>query len=411
MSGCMFDLLREIVQTFSNNKLRTTLTGFAVAWGIFMLIVLLGMSRGVYNSFNAGFISQGANTMQIWSGITSMPYEGMKEGRYVSIKQDDMEVLLSQNANGVEAVTAEINSRGGANVSTTRDYIDNGYLGVYPDKAVERAIDVSHGRFINSKDMELRRKVMVVNRKNAELLFGNIDNVLGRQVECKGLAFTIVGVYEHDWDETNYIPYSTAQMLNAYKKDVNSITVTAKNVTTLEDGEALEKDIRRTLGRKNHFNPEDPSAVWIWNKFTNYIKMNDGLSMLNMAVWVIGFFTMLTGIVGVSNIMFVSVKERTHEIGIRRAIGAKPRSILSQVILESVSITTLFGYMGIFMGICATELLTKVFADVEFVKDPTVDINIAVQVTIVLIIAGAIAGIFPAMKALKVRPVEALRTE
>lgn len=405
----MFDLLHEIVQTLSNNKLRTTLTGFAVAWGIFMLIVLLGMSRGVYNSFNAGFVSQGANTMQIWSGITSMPYDGLKEGRFVPRKEDDMSVIKSQNANGVESVTAEIS--GIANVSTTRDYISNGYLGVFPDKAVERAIDVSYGRFINSNDMELRRKVMVINRKNAELLFGKVDDVLGRQVECKGLSFTIVGVYEHDWDDTNYIPYSTAQMLNAYKNEVNSITVSTKNITTLDEGEAFEQEIRKTLGRKNRFNPEDPSAVWIWNKFTNYMKMNAGLSMLNMAVWVIGFFTMLTGIVGVSNIMFVSVKERTHEIGIRRAIGAKPRSILLQVILESVSITTLFGYMGIFMGICATELLAKVFATVDFVKDPTVDISIAVQVTIVLIVAGAIAGIFPAMKALKVRPVEALRTE
>ncbi|MDE6450170.1 MAG: FtsX-like permease family protein, partial [Muribaculaceae bacterium] len=208
-----------------------------------------------------------------------------------------------------------------------------------------------------------------------------------------------------------YIPYTTARMLNGFAEDINSIVVEVQDMKTIQQGEQLEKAVRGTIAREHEFDPSDESAVWIWNRFTNHMQMSNGLGILDMAVWIIGIFTMLSGIIGVSNIMFVSVKERTHEIGIRRAIGAQPHSILTQIIMESVFITGLFGYIGVVFGIAVTELLDVIFADADFLKNPTVTVSIALQVTLVLVIAGSLAGLFPALKALKVKPVEALRTE
>ncbi len=197
---------------------------------------------------------------------------------------------------------------------------------------------------------------------------------------------------------------------------VNNITVKLKDVRTLEESENAEKGFRSTLGRQHTFADDDSGALWIWNRFSDYLTTSSAMGVLGMAVWIIGLLTMLSGIVGVSNIMFVSVRERTHEIGVRRAIGAKPRSILRQIILESVAITTLFGYVGIVFGVLAAQGIAALTAGDgegghQILKDPTVDLAIAFQVTLVLIIAGALAGLFPAMKSLKIKPVEALRDE
>ena len=200
-------------------------------------------------------------------------------------------------------------------------------------------------------------------------------------------------------------------MITGNDGKIGQLEVDVKDISTMEEGEDVERDVRRTLAQIHDFDPDDTSAVWIWNRFTQHLQMGSGLRILDLAIWIIGLFTMLSGIVGVSNIMFVSVRERTHEIGIRRAIGAKPRNILTQIISESVAITALFGYIGIFFGILVTEGLKVAFASFDAIKDPTVDIAIAIQVTGVLVAAGALAGLFPALKALKVKPVEALRTE
>lgn len=195
------------------------------------------------------------------------------------------------------------------------------------------------------------------------------------------------------------------------KDDVGALTVNLRNVRTAEDGSRAEEGIRQTLAQTHNFDPADESAVWIANRFNNSLQSQTAMGILNTAVWILGMLTLLTGVVGISNIMFVSVRERTHEIGIRRAIGAKPRAILTQVIAESVAITVLFGYIGIVFGTAVSQLLAMVLSSVEFLKNPTVSLSIAVEVTVVLVIAGALAGLFPAMRALKVKPVEALRDE
>ncbi len=405
----MFDLISEIAQTLRNNKLRTALTGFAVAWGVFMLIVLLGMTRGVINSFNDGRMSQGANIISVWGGQTSMPYKGYKEGRSVELKEADLRTLEIENAGNVSAATSILYKTGV--ISTPKDYISTGYNGVYPSALEDRGLNLVAGRFINGRDLEMKRKVIVLTKKNSEVLFDDSTKVLGGRVICEGLSFNVVGIIDPEFGQDSYIPFTTAMMLDGNSGKVSRIDVNLKNVKTMEDGEEVEKDIRSTLARQHEFNPEDQSGVWVWNRFTQHLTMDTAMSILDMVIWLIGIFTMLSGIVGVSNIMFVSVRERTHEIGIRRAIGARPRNILVQILTESVAITALFGYIGIFFGILVTELLNRLFSESDFLKNPTIDISIAVKVTLVLIVAGCLAGLFPALKALKVKPVEALRDE
>ncbi|MEE0979477.1 MAG: ABC transporter permease [Muribaculaceae bacterium] len=406
----MFDLISEILQTLRNNKLRTALTGFSVAWGIFMLIVLLGMSRGVFNSFNSHMGGQGANSITVWGNATSKPYHGYEEGRKISLRDRDMDAVYTANSQTVEGVSS-VRNAGSAIITTPWDYVASGYTGVDPKLIDRRGFTMHSGRFLNDMDLKNQRKVIVLEKRNADVLFPDSTKIIGGKVVCNGLSFTVIGVFQSDFERTSYIPFTTAMMLTGNDGKIGQLEVDLKNISTIEEGEAVEQDIRNTLAKIHDFDPDDKSALWIWNRFTNHLQMGNGLNILNMAIWIIGLFTMLSGIVGVSNIMFVSVRERTHEIGIRRAIGAKPRNILTQIISESVAITSIFGYIGIFFGILVTELLKVAFANSEGIKDPTVDIAIAIQVTLVLIVAGALAGLFPSLKALKVKPVEALRTE
>lgn len=405
----MFDLINEIWQTMRTNKLRTALTGLAVAWGIFMLIILLGISKGVLTSFQSSSLAQNPNKINVYPGNTSMPYKGLKEGRYIQLRDRNLDEIKNDNPNDVASATAEMNQSG--TISTPLDYIATSYSGVFPGTEKMLQLPMIYGRFINEKDLNDMRKVIVLNKKDAETLFKNIGSSIGKTVDVNGIAFTLVGIYEHEWRSGTFIPYTTARALSGFDDKVYSIQVDIKGVKNMEDAERVERNIKSTLAKYNQFDPDDESAVWMWNRFSSYLNSQEAAGVLNTAMWVIGLLTLITGIVGVSNIMFVSVRERTHEIGIRRAIGARPHNILLQVIIESVAMTTLFGYIGILLGTIGNEIMAQVFADGDFIKDPRVDLSLAIEVTVVLIVSGALAGIFPAMRALKIRPVEALRTE
>ena len=267
------------------------------------------------------------------------------------------------------------------------------------------------GRFINERDMASKAKVMVLPKSIAEQLFPpDASKALGSRLSYKGLSFQVVGVTD-GWERNIYVPFSTARILNGSKDRIDNMSVLLKDLSTEEEGEAAEQKIRETLAAAHDFDPDDKSAVWIWNQFTSGLKGLAAMNILNISIWILGLLTLISGVVGISNIMFVSVRERTHEIGIRRAIGARPAAILVQILAESVAITTLFGYIGIVLGTAAAALLDHLFGDTDFLSNPTVNISIALQVTVVLIVAGALAGLFPALKALKVKPVEALRDE
>lgn len=406
----MFDLVREIGQTLRNNRLRTVLTGISVSWGIFMLIVLLGASRGVTNYFEYAMSSQSNNVISFWSGVTSMPYKGYKDGRYIGLKSSDIDAILHDNPGKVSNVIA-FASVDTARISTSLDVLTNGFEAVYPGAQATNGIEMSHGRFINERDIADARRVIVLAAKNARLLFGSDSLAVGKTVQSLGLAWTVAGVYDHRWRSQSMVPYTAYKAVTGNTDEAYELDVTVEGLETEADGKAAEKSIRTTLAQRHEFHPDDPNAVWVWNSFTSYLTNKAANRYLELAVWVIGIFTLLTGIVGVSNIMFVSVRERTHEIGIRRAIGAKPRSVLAQILAESVAVTAIFGYIGIVAGTFVLQIIASVIGDVEGFRNPTVDMSIAVKVTVALIVAGAVAGLFPALKAIKVKPVEALRDE
>lgn len=405
----MIDLIKEIYQTVSTNKLRTILTGIAVTWGIFMLIVLLSVARGVTTDFERDMVENNTASIDIWSGRTTKPYNGNREGRRIRLKDNDLRVVPQENPEYVEEVISEIN--GGSTLSTGRESVGAGYKGVYPGRFRGDEMDeLQDGRYINQRDMDEKAKVIVLSKNYAEQLFPpDGKNAVGQRVNCNGLSFKVIGVYNSPRERDCYIPFTTARMMASDREDLGSMTVTLKNVKTEEDGKTAEGDIRETLAREHDFDVKDENAVHIWNSFTQTLKISQAMGILDMGVWVLGVLTLLTGIVGISNIMFVTVKERTHEIGIRRAIGAKPRQILTQFIAESVAITVTFGYIGIVLGTAFTQLLSTAIGDM--MKNATVSLTIALEVTLVLVVAGALAGLAPALKALKVKPVEALSEE
>lgn len=405
----MIDLLREIGQTLRNNRLRTTLTGVAVAWGIFMLIVLLGAARGVVNSFNDSMNETSTNTIVFWGGYTSQPCRGYKEGRQITLKGGDADALMRRN-HDVSKVAA-FASVDTAKIASERGVVSGGFQAVFEDAVREDHLEMLAGRFINGRDIAEGRRVLVLSDRDASQLFADAGSAVGKTVRCMGLAWTVAGVFTHPWRTQSYAPYTTYKAVTGNNDNAYQLTVTVENLRTEEDGEAAESALRATLGTEHGFAAEDNSAVWTWNRFISYLSNMQAMTYLNLAVWVIGIFTLLSGIVGVSNIMFVSVRERTHEIGIRRAIGAKPRSILVQILAESVAITAIFGYIGVFLGMVVLQVLSMFLGDSNGFKNPTVDISIALQVTVALIVAGALAGLFPALKAIKVKPVEALRDE
>ena len=269
--------------------------------------------------------------------------------------------------------------------------------------------------------MEEERKVIVLHKKTVETLFPH-QHPIGKYVNANGVAYQIVGIYEdqNSFSPSALAPFTTIQAVYAKGDSIDNITFTTQGLTSEGDNERFEADYRRVLGGQKLFDPTDDGAIWIWNRFTQYLQQQTATQILHIAIWVIGIFTLLSGIVGVSNIMLITVRERTHEFGIRKALGAKPMSILWLIISESVAITTFFGYLGMVAGIAVTEYMNVVAGkqtmdmgvfSMTFFENPTVDLSVAIEATLTLIIAGTFAGLFPALKAVRIRPIEALRAE
>lgn len=405
----MLSLIHEIAQSLRTNRTRTVLTGIAVAWGIFMLIILLGASRGVVNSFEYNMSSRPLNTFKIWGGRTSLPYRGYKDGRWIQLKGSDIGAIEKDNPN-VSKVTAYA-SVDTTTIVTPKGRVSGGFKALFPDAVKSEKYEIKYGRSLNDRDMAECRRVMIISEKKVTELFNSPEEAIGKTVKCLGLAWTVVGVYSHDWDNQTLAPYTSYKAVTGNDDQAYSLEAVVDGMRNESDAQEAEKGIRASLAAAHEFHPEDPGAIWVWNRFEQYLQSQQGMDYLTLAVWVIGLLTLLTGIVGVSNIMFVSVRERTHEIGIRRAIGARPSQILTQILAESVSITALFGYIGVFLGIALLAVIDHLFGNSDGFRHPQVNITIAIEVTIALITAGAIAGLFPALKAIKVKPVEALRDE
>lgn len=422
----MHDLLTEIWESVRRNKLRTTLTGFSVAWGIFMIIVLLGAGNGLMNSFNQDSEGFATNTMEIYPSVTSQPYKGYKQGRFMTLTEQDMTLLARQFPDIIDQVTTSV-SRSGFTLSYGKKYLNNMSLnGTFPGQLHMNRIDILAGRFINNLDIAQKRKVVVITHMLAKnLLEGKTDYkaVIGRKIKVGNLVFTIVGVrhaYENRDDRDLYIPYTTARAIFGMNNDLDLIAFTFNGLETEAENEAFELRLKQILNARHSAAPDDESAYYIWNQFTQNMQMNKGRKILNTGLWIVGLFTLLGGIVGVSNIMLITVKERTHEFGIRKAIGAGPGNITKLIIAESVGITALFGYIGMVLGMIACLIMDRtigqetmdVFGDsMRLLVNPTVGLSEAIKSTVVLVIAGTVAGLFPAVKAARVRPIEALRAD
>ena len=416
-------LLSEVWSTSKRNKLRTSLTGFAVAWGIFMLIFLLGAGNGLINAQLQQSTRFLANSMRVFPGETSKAYKGLKEGR--SITLNDRDILISNQTYGqyVDDVGGRLEQYN-VNINYGDNYVaSQSLVGVAPTHPKIDKTEMIAGRFINEIDMKDQRKNVVLSRSQAKELSKDYRSLVGKNVKISNLNFQVVGIYKDDESRNNtdaFIAYSTIKTIYAKGDDAGSLEFTIKNLKTKEDNEQFEKNYRASINNNHQAAPDDDRTIWLWNRYMDNIQMNQGIAIMQTALWIVGLFTLLSGIVGVSNIMLITVKERTREFGVRKAIGAKPWSILKLIITESIIITSFFGYIGMVCGVAANEIMdatighttvdTGLFKAAMFVN-PTVGLGTCIGATIAIVIAGTIAGLIPAIKAARIRPIEALRAE
>ena len=419
----MRELIKEIWSTSKRNKLRTSLTGFAVAWGIFMLIFLLGAGNGLINAQLQQSTRFLANSMRVFPGETSKAYKGLKEGR--SITLNDRDILISNKTYGqyVDDVGGRLEQYN-VNINYGDNYVaSQSLVGVAPTHPKIDKTELIAGRFINEIDMKEQRKNVVLSRSQAKELCKDYRSLVGKNVKISNLNFQVVGIYKDDESRNNtdaFIAYSTIKTIYAKGDDAGSLEFTIKNLKTQEDNEQFEKNYRASINNNHQAAPDDDRTIWLWNRYMDNIQMNQGIAIMQTALWIVGLFTLLSGIVGVSNIMLITVKERTREFGVRKAIGAKPWSILKLIITESIIITSFFGYIGMVCGVAANEIMdatighttvdTGLFKAAMFVN-PTVGLGTCIGATIAIVIAGTIAGLIPAIKAARIRPIEALRAE
>lgn len=419
----MRELIKEIWSTSKRNKLRTSLTGFAVAWGIFMLIFLLGAGNGLINAQLQQSTRFLANSMRVFPGETSKAYKGLKEGR--SITLNDKDILISNKTYGqyVDDVGGRLEQYN-VNINYGDNYVaSQSLVGVAPTHPKIDKTELIAGRFINEIDMKDQRKNVVLSRSQAKELCKDYRSLVGKNVKISNLNFQVVGIYKDDESRNNtdaFIAYSTIKTIYAKGDDAGSLEFTIKNLKTREDNKQFEKNYRASINNNHQAAPDDERTIWLWNRYVDNIQMNQGIAIMQTALWIVGLFTLLSGIVGVSNIMLITVKERTREFGVRKAIGAKPWSILKLIITESIIITSFFGYIGMVCGVAANEIMdatighttvdTGLFKAAMFVN-PTVGLGTCIGATITIVIAGTIAGLIPAIKAARIRPIEALRAE
>ena len=420
----MRDIFIEILTTIKHNRLRTALTGFSVAWGIFILIVLLGAGNGLINATMGNSSHYLSTSMVVSGGATPKAYDGLGENRDVQLNDKDFNITSKGFPNNVESVGAELSQQGETLVNGS-DYTTGINLsGVYPNDVDINKRTMICGRFINELDLKERRKSIVISSDMAkELLPQSPLSLNGQMIRTTTLAFRVVGIYESQKNSMGndaFIPFTTFRAIYNKGDKTGNIVFSFSNLNSEAENEAFESDYRARINRQHRAAPDDESAIWIWNRFTQALSMDTATGLLRTALWVIGILTLISGIVGVSNIMLITVRERTHEFGIRKAIGAKPWSILRLIIIESIVITTFFGYIGMVLGIAANlymdatigqETIDNGLFAIQMFTNPTVGIDVCVKATLLMIVAGTLAGMVPARKAAKIRPIEALRAE
>jgi putative ABC transport system permease protein len=409
----MFDLdkWQEIFSTINKNRMRTFLTGFSVAWGIFILIILLGSGRGLQNGIESQFRQDAVNTIWFGAGTTSKAYKGMQPGRRINFTNEDYE-FVKKSIDGVDQISARYYMWDNRVISYKKEYGVFDIFSIHPDYQDIETATVVEGRFVNQIDIKKRRKVVTIGKPVKEALFKNGENPIGEYIKVNNVPFQVVGVFvdKVERDETRiYVPISTAQMITGGGNRIHNLTITSN--FSAKESEELEKTIRTEMAERHRFDKEDDQAMWMWNTLKEFKKFTNMFMGIQIFVTIIGIFTIIAGIVGVSNIMIIVVNERTKEIGIRKAIGASPASVIGMIIFEAIIITGFAGYIGLISGIGLLELGSTLIPRNEFFLNPEVDFSVALAATAVLILAGTLAGLVPAIRASKIRPVVALRDE
>lgn len=414
-----FDSIREIFSTIGKNKLRTFLTSFAVAWGIFMLIILLAAGNGLKNGVTSNFSRRAQNSVTLWPGWTSMAYKGLPTNRQIKFDQKDYD-LIRNKIPEVEYVSVRLSQR--VTLSYEKEYGSWDIDGVSQDASIINNLKVANGngRFLNKMDVDNRRKVIVLSPDMKKVLFKDKNPIDQYVIADNNIAYQVIGVYDnediYDNNPPGYIPFTTAQMLYNKGYGFRRIDFTVVGLPTKEANEKFVERLRQRMGTLHNFDPADRSALYVRNTAEDMLEAQSIFFIITAFIIVIGIASLLAGIVGVGNIMLITVKERTKEIGIRKAIGATPFSVLKLIIFESILITTVAGYIGIVIGVGITEGISTIMANApsdgpSIFKDPTVDLSTVIWATVVLIVAGTIAGLIPALKATKVSPIEAMRAE
>lgn len=416
----MLDTLQEIIGAIKRNKMRTIATGFAVASGLFLIIVLQGAGNGVINSFESNMGNFAFDAIHIFGGRTTKPHEGIKEGRYIQLDSRDVEMTERSFSHYVKDVMPSLN-QGGLIVSHGAQHLSATLMGVKPGWDEMNAVKIVYGRFINEIDMRQKRKSVVISDVNAETLFPHERNVVGKTLDFNGISYTVVGIYKDEQmsnERTFYAPFTTISTIYNRGQFINRLSMIIHNIEGDSAMNQFMDEYTRASSHIHSFAPDDKQALWIWNQAESNQEMKKTQRILHTAFWILGLLTLVSGVVGVSNIMLISVKERTREFGIRRAIGARPWSIVRMVMAESVVITAFFGYIGMLLGVFFCEYMDSTVGNqtmdigvfqAKYFVNPTVDLSTCLTATVIIIVAGVLAGLFPALGAVKVKPIDALR--
>ena len=409
----MFDRDRwvEIFETIQKNKLRTVLSGFTVALGIFIFVILFGLGNGLKNTFQQFFLDDAENVLFVRPSRTSLPYGGYKSGRRIEFDNSDIAGVEENFSYYIEYISPRIFSRVTATYKTESDNYNN--ISVGPDHQYIEKTVMMYGRYINQQDLINKEKYVVIGRLVALDLFGKQDGV-GNYIDLNGFAYKVIGVFQDSGgdniERTIYTPYTTHQLINKSTDEIGMFAVTFRKELGHAGSIVLENELRKYLKEKKVISPRDPRGIWI-NNLADQLKQNQQFAgVLQTIVSVVGIGTLIAGIIGISNIMVFVIKERTKELGIRKALGASPRSVITMVLQESILITTFSGYVGLFLGILTLSGLGEKLID-YFITDPYINLNTAIFATIVLIICGGIAGYIPAKRAASIKPIVALRDE
>jgi putative ABC transport system permease protein len=414
----MFSLERwqEVFQTIGKNKLRTILTMISVITGIFILVVLLGVGEGMKNGIKSTFQNDAENEISIYDGVTTVEYKGLNPGRRIQFKNEDYEQISRTHASDIEKKSSMYRIWSGL-ISYKDESGSYRIEGVLPDYEYIEKVSLISGRFLNQQDQKAAEKYMAIGKKVKTDLFGDKE-ALGKMVEVSGINFKVIGVYTDPGGEREesrvYIPLSTSQKVFGGGQNISKMNFTIPKRDNYEEAlvesNKIVSKIERDLKSIHKVAPSDASGIRVRSSIEQTKRFYDLTSVISLFFWSVGVATLFAGIIGVSNIMLIIVKERTKEIGIRKALGAKPLSIIGMVLHESIFVTTIAGFIGLILGLVLLENLGPLI-DTEFIKNPEVNLNIAVTTLVLLVFAGALAGFFPARKAAKIKPIVALRDE